>query len=533
MPALCVTNSILSHINTKVKFYIPQKTAIYKDILRDFCTVFLVLILYGLYNLNMNSRAQIIATIGRSSESVEMLKEMSLSGMNVVRLNFSWGNFDEKKVIIENIRKVELSTGKKIQILADLPGPRIQTGKDHTYNSDVESSFTDNDKEVVKFGIKEKIDFFALSFVGSADDVVACSDFIKSLGGVQKVIAKIERKVAVENMDEIIRVSDAVMVARGDLGNEIPIEELPFVQMQIVKKCKSVGKPVIVATQMLYSMVENSEPTRAEVTDVSMAITEGADAVMLSEETAKGKYPVESVRVMEKIVSESEKHLNDANSINQIGYLKSENINHGKLVIVRHQESEWNKLGQWTGSRDVHLTEGGFAKSKELGELVEDICFDHAFASMQVRSIETLSSILSVCMADSVLPTEHVSALNERDYGDYTGKNKWEMEKIIGEEEFNKIRRGWDCPIPNGESLKMVYERVVPFFTETVVPMIDNGKNVLIVSHGNTIRALMKYIERISDEDISSVEMLFSDIVIYSLDGDGHMINKEVRSLKN
>ncbi|KND47759.1 MAG: 2,3-bisphosphoglycerate-dependent phosphoglycerate mutase [Parcubacteria bacterium C7867-006] len=213
--------------------------------------------------------------------------------------------------------------------------------------------------------------------------------------------------------------------------------------------------------------------------------------------------------------------------------MENEIVKKGKLVIVRHQESEWNKLGQWTGSRDVHLTEDGFAKSKELGELVKDICFDKAFASMQVRSIETLSSILSVCMADSVLPTEHVSALNERDYGDYTGKNKWDMETEIGEDEFNKIRRGWDVPVPNGESLKMVYERAVPFFVEVIVPLINSGKNILIVSHGNTIRALMKYIEKIKDEDISNVEMLFSDIVIYDLDNEGYMINKEIRSLKN
>ena len=146
--------------------------------------------------------------------------------------------------------------------------------------------------------------------------------------------------------------------------------------------------------------------------------------------------------------------------------METEEKKMGKLVIVRHHESEWNKEGVWTGSRDVHLTPYGFEKSAEMGELVKDICFDYAFASMQVRSIETLSSMLSVCMADSVLPTEHASAFNERDYGDYTGKHKWEMEKLLGEEEFNKIRRGWDVPVPNGESLKMVYDRAVPFFLE-------------------------------------------------------------------
>lgn len=203
----------------------------------------------------------------------------------------------------------------------------------------------------------------------------------------------------------------------------------------------------------------------------------------------------------------------------------------GKLVVVRHHESEWNKEGVWTGSRDVHLTPYGFKKSEEMGELVKDICFDYAFASMQVRSIETLSSMLSVCMADGVLPTEHVAAFNERDYGDYTGKHKWEMEKILGEEEFNKLRRGWDYPVPQGESLKMVYERAVPYFIEHVLPHVRDGKNVLIVSHGNTIRAMMKYIERIADEDMVHVDMLFGSVVIYDLDTDGHMIKKEVRTV--
>lgn len=205
----------------------------------------------------------------------------------------------------------------------------------------------------------------------------------------------------------------------------------------------------------------------------------------------------------------------------------------GKLVVVRHHESEWNKLGLWTGSRDVHLTPYGFEKSEEMGQLLKDICFDYAFASMQVRSIETLSSIVSVCMADAVLPTEHIAALNERDYGDYTGKNKWEMEKVLGTEVFDKVRREWDYPVPGGETLRKVYERAVPFFKERVVPLLSQGKNVLIVSHGNTIRALMKYIERISDADIASVDMLFGSVLVYDLDAEGHMISKEIRSVES
>lgn len=205
----------------------------------------------------------------------------------------------------------------------------------------------------------------------------------------------------------------------------------------------------------------------------------------------------------------------------------------GKLVIVRHHESEWNKLGKWTGITDVHLTENGFEKSKEMGDLIKDICFDCAFTSAQIRSQETLTSMLSVCSVAGEMPIEHVKELNERDYGDYTGKNKWEMGNILGQEKFNDIRRGWDCPVPNGETLKMVYERAVPFFLKNILPLLKEKKNILIVSHGNTIRALSKYIENISDNDIASVEMIFGSVVIYDLDDEGHMLKKEVRQTKD
>ena len=202
----------------------------------------------------------------------------------------------------------------------------------------------------------------------------------------------------------------------------------------------------------------------------------------------------------------------------------------GKLFLVRHQESEWNKKGLWTGSRDVHLTENGFKESEEMGLLMKDLRYDCAFASMQVRSIETLSCILDKNCCYNI-PIEHSSALNERSYGDYTGKNKWEVEKEVGEETFQKIRREWNYPVPNGETLKMVYERAVPYFKEKILPLVLSGKNVLVVSHGNTIRSLMKYIEEIPDEKISEVEMLFSSVLIYDLNEQGHMINKEIRSL--
>jgi 2,3-bisphosphoglycerate-dependent phosphoglycerate mutase len=131
------------------------------------------------------------------------------------------------------------------------------------------------------------------------------------------------------------------------------------------------------------------------------------------------------------------------------------------------------------------------------------------------------------------VPIEESEELIERDYGDYTGKNKWEVKKEIGDEEFMKIRRSWDHPIPNGESLKMVYERAVPFFLNKILPLLKEGKNVLVVGHGNTLRSLSKYIENISDVEINNFEIDFDIATIYDLDKDGHIISKEILKAKS
>jgi 2,3-bisphosphoglycerate-dependent phosphoglycerate mutase len=200
----------------------------------------------------------------------------------------------------------------------------------------------------------------------------------------------------------------------------------------------------------------------------------------------------------------------------------------GKLILARHHESEWNKLGRWTGKRDQPLTPYGFQKAKDMGLMVKDIHIDQAFASMLVRTIETLSCILNVCERYDV-PTEHASELNERDYGDLTGKNKWEVKEAVGEEEFTKLRRSWDYPPPNGESLKDVYNRVLPYFKSKILPAVNSDKNVLVVAHGNSLRAITKYIENIPDDKISEVEIPFGAIIIYDLDKEGRQVKKEVR----
>lgn len=204
----------------------------------------------------------------------------------------------------------------------------------------------------------------------------------------------------------------------------------------------------------------------------------------------------------------------------------------GKLILARHHESEWNKLGKWTGLRDRHLDPYGFKKSEDMGLLIKDIRIDYAFASMLVRSIETLSCMLNVCERYEV-PTEHSAALNERDYGDYTGKDKWEVKDMIGETEWNRLRREWDYPVPHGETLKMVYGRVIPYFLEKILPRVKEDKNVLVVAHGNSLRALLKYIEQISEEEIAHTEFPFGAIVTYDVDDDGHMTHKESYQTKS
>lgn len=166
------------------------------------------------------------------------------------------------------------------------------------------------DEKDLAFACQTDVDFIAASFVRSADDILKLRDVLKQHDHEKMlIIAKIENKDGIQNIDEILRVADGIMVARGDMGVEIDVSMVPFVQQQIIQKCRMVGKPVIVATQMLNSMQENLIPTRAEVSDVTLAITQGCDAVMLSGESASGKYPVESVKMQTRIAKTSEKYL--------------------------------------------------------------------------------------------------------------------------------------------------------------------------------------------------------------------------------
>lgn len=200
-----------------------------------------------------------------------------------------------------------------------------------------------------------------------------------------------------------------------------------------------------------------------------------------------------------------------------------------RLILVRHGTSEYNRAGKWTGVTDVNLAPEGYDDARAMGELIKDIDFSVAHISNLKRTHQTLQEILSVLGKEGVTVHKH-EALNERDYGVHTGKNKWQVKEEVGDEEFSKIRRGWDAHIPEGENLKQVYERVVPFFEETILPELKKGNNVLIVSHGNTLRALIKHLENVSDEEAPHLEFNFADVHCYDFDSAGNVVDKEIRS---
>jgi pyruvate kinase len=320
---------------------------------------------------------KIVATIGPTSDSKEILSKLYKEGMDVARLNFSHGTYPYFEKLISTIKEVS----DDIAILLDTKGPEIRTGEikdgetylkekselkvstqvivgdDHGFTIHykklleldvgtkvliddgliecevIKKSKVDltlkvlnggnlgskktvslqghiadldfiskKDKEDILFGIKQDVDFVAASFVRTPEDVKQLRNLLdKNSGSHIHIISKIEHPLAVENIDEIIALSEGIMVARGDLGVEVPLYKVPEIQENIIRKCNLVGKPVIVATQMLESMKSNPRPTRAEVNDVAQAIMQGSDAIMLSGETAGGKYPVKSVQMMTQI----------------------------------------------------------------------------------------------------------------------------------------------------------------------------------------------------------------------------------------
>src|SRR5262252_10359902 len=333
-----------------------------------------------------NNKTKIVATIGFASETPEMLRRLIRAGLNVARLNFSHGDLTSHAERIRRIRSAAEAVGRRVAIMADLPGPKMRIGniepepihlqagqqftlttdaitgnlqrvsvsfKDlpgvvkpddrlflndglvelivtHVSGGDVHcrvlvggelrsrkglilpgialgiSAFTDRDLASLEFALQHGVDAVSQSFVETGADIHAVRAAAQAVGKRPFIVAKIERLNAIRRFDDILDASDGIMVARGDLGVEVPIEEMAVLQKRLITRARVAGKPVITATQMLESMVATRLPTRAEATDVANAILDGTDAVMLSGESAIGKYPEEAVAMLAKIAAYTE-----------------------------------------------------------------------------------------------------------------------------------------------------------------------------------------------------------------------------------
>jgi len=360
----------------------------------------------------LQPKTKIIATLGPSSATEEIIEKLVLAGMDIARLNFSHGTPDVHYEVAMNVRRVSERLGEHIAIFADLPGPKIRTGDVADPNgvlliagSDVELAYdpdvhttperittsyqflgvdvkpghpvllddgaieltvksvlsdtaiiasvktggilkshkginfpatqlriptlTDHDKEIVRFAMEHiKVDAFAISFVRRADDIRELRQFLKTEfdDTITPIIAKIEKPEAVENIKDILAETDMIMVARGDLGVEMPLERVPPIQKRVVDLANARGVPVITATQMLESMIVHPRPTRAEASDVANAVFDGSDCVMLSAETGAGAYPVEAVTTMREIILSAERS----------GYVRVE-----RDFVLPHEEVEY------------------------------------------------------------------------------------------------------------------------------------------------------------------------------------------------
>lgn len=198
------------------------------------------------------------------------------------------------------------------------------------------------------------------------------------------------------------------------------------------------------------------------------------------------------------------------------------------LILVRHGKSTYNDQGLWAGWHDPELHEDGKRDAKNMAALIHDLEIHQTFTSKLKRAQDTLKIIKDELKLHHISTIEH-EALNERHYGVFAGKNKWQVKEEVGEETFKKIRRSWDHPIPEGETMKDVFARVIPYFEEVILPELQAGKNVLIAAHGNSLRALVKYLESIDEEAIADLEVGLGEVRIYDIDETGNVTNKEIR----
>ena len=384
-------------------------------------------------------KTKIVCTIGPASQDKEMLKKLIKAGMNVMRCNFSHGDYEEHAMKMDTLREVNKELGTDVAIMLDTKGPEIRTGAfeggftefkkgqvsvitpeeivgsadrftisykelykdvkpgayilvndgqvallvDHVEGKDIYcvaandgrvkntrginvpgtklqfDFLSEKDKNDLIFGCKQDVNFIAASFVRRKQDVLDIKKLIAENGKPDiKVLPKIECVEGVENIDEIIEVADGIMVARGDLGVEIPAEDVPLIQKELINKCRAAGKIVITATQMLDSMQENPRPTRAEVSDVANAIYDGTDAIMLSGESAQGKYPVEAVETMTKIALKTEGTLDYASL--QRKAIRTASLDQSEAICLSFAEI----ASKFNVAAIVAFTDSGFTARK-------------------------------------------------------------------------------------------------------------------------------------------------------------------------
>lgn len=249
-------------------------------------------------DFNNFRKTKIVCTLGPASNNRDTIKQLLMAGANIFRLNLNYGTLQEHAETINIIRSISGESGISAGILLDCPGLKKYP------DMPIEKAFGEH----ISFGAECKVDFIALSFISTADQVQRVREFTAKKHIDIPLVVKIEQAGALNDIKGIIAAADAIMVARGDLAIQINIEKIPVAQKKIIQAANEAGKPVITATQMLESMVRNPSPTRAEATDVANAILDGTDALMLSEESAMGKYPVQAVETMNRIALETEKN---------------------------------------------------------------------------------------------------------------------------------------------------------------------------------------------------------------------------------
>jgi pyruvate kinase len=455
----------------------------------------------------MKKHGKILATIGPSSQSVDVIFRMIEAGANLFRLNFSHGDYSYHEKSLENIRIAAGKSGKFIGVLQDISGPKVRIGrleKDvlleagdivEFVREEIVGSFvephrlrvsinhpellarvkegeliylydgmictrvlrnsgesvlcevlsggmlssrkgvnfpntvldidilTRKDRRDIAWGVEHGVDFMAISFVQKASDMEYVRSIVGEYGGEQELIAKIEKFDAVENFDDILEVSDGVMVARGDLGIEIPYYKVPEVQKMLIRKCNEAGKPVITATQMLLSMTHAERATRAEISDVANAILDGSDCLMLSEESAIGDFPVEAVETMALTIREAEEeypyykihrfpYRDEMDVIDESAVNLVQNIGADALLAITTTGESARKLSRYRPLKPIYAITHNLSVARRL-TIVWGVV--PAFLSLRENAREVMIDVIKRGLAGGVLSADRSYVLTAGD----------------------------------------------------------------------------------------------------------------------